>query len=138
MLFFLTLFTCLMPVGRPPIRKVALTVEVNNIQQVSGRMYIGIFKSTNTFPQGPPMTKQSVAVDGRIIHVTFQLEPGEYAVALYQDVNSNGHIDKRMLGFPKEPYGFSNNVHPRFATPKFEECRMMLQEDAKTLISLIN
>lgn len=138
MLFFLTLFTCLLPPHRLPVRKVTLTVEVTNIREVSGRMYVGIFKPTNTFPQGPPMTKQSVAVDGHTIRVAFQLDQGEYAVALYQDVNSNGHIDKRMFGLPKEPYGFSNNVRPRLATPKFEECRVLLQDDAKTLISLIN
>ncbi len=138
MLFFLTVLSLLTPAERPPIRKVTLTVEVTNIQQVSGRMYIGVFKPTNTFPQGPPMTKQSVAVEGRTVHAMFQLEPGEYAVALYQDVNSNGYIDKRIFGLPKEPYGFSNNVKPRFSTPKFDECKVQIGDDAKTLISLIH
>ena len=95
-------------------------MEVQNISQVKGRLEIGIFKSTNVFPQGPPTTKQSVAVDGRTVRATFQLDPGDYAVALYQDVNSNGQIDKRLFGMPKEPYGFSNNVRPKFSTPKFE------------------
>ena len=137
MLFFLVLFTVLMPTERLPVRKVAFTVEVHDIHQLSGRMYIGIFKPTNVFPQGPPLTKQSVAVDAHTVHVTFELEPGEYAVALYQDVNSNGHIDKRMFGLPKEPYGFSNNIRPHLATPKFDECKVLVREDAKTMIKLI-
>ncbi len=136
MLFFLTVLSFLQPAERPP-RKVTFIVEVTNIQQLSGRMYIGVFKPTNTFPQGPPMTKQSVAVEDRTVQATFQLEPGEYAVALYQDVNSNGYIDKRLFGMPKEPYGFSNNVRPKFSTPKFDECKVLVKEDAKTMISLI-
>lgn len=136
MLFFLTVLSFLQPAERPP-RKVVFTVEVQNISQVKGRLEIGVFKSTNTFPQGSPVTKQSVAVDGRTLRVTFHVEPGDYAVALYQDVNSNGQMDKRLFGIPKEPYGFSNNIRPKFSTPKFDECKVLVKEDAKTLISLI-
>lgn len=137
MLFFLTLFTFLRPLSRPPVTKVTLTVEVTNIRQVSGQMRIGIFKSVNTFPQGIPSSKLAVAVNDHTVRATFQLEPGDYAVALYHDVNNNGNIDKRLFGLPKEPYGFSNNIRPRLSTPKFEECKMSVQHDARMMISLI-
>lgn len=138
MLFFLALLPLLQLVARPPVQKVFLIVEVRNIQQVKGRLEIGVFKSGSSFPQGAPATKQSVAVNAQTVRATFQIEPGDYAVALYQDVNSNGHIDKKLFGLPKEPYGFSNNIRPRFAIPKFDECKMLVREDARTMISLID
>lgn len=54
------------------------------------------------------------------------LAPGEWAVALTQDVNDNDKLDKNFLGIPTEPYAFSNNVRPRLAAPKFEECKFMV------------
>ncbi|MBM3418733.1 MAG: DUF2141 domain-containing protein, partial [Bacteroidetes bacterium] len=34
------------------------------------------------------------------------------AVAVYQDLDRNGRLDKSAFGFPTEPYGFSRNYHP--------------------------
>lgn len=137
MLFFLTALAFLTPTHSPPVRKVTFTVEVQNIRKLTGRLEIGVFKSSNTFPDGPPAAKQSVAVDGRTVRIIFQLEPGDYAVALYQDVNSNGQIDKRLFGIPKEPYGFSNNIRPKISVPKFDECKVLVRDDARAQITLI-
>src|SRR5262245_49789263 len=39
---------------------------------------------------------------------------GDYGVAVFHDENSNGKMDKYVLGIPLEPYGFSNNVRVTF------------------------
>ena len=51
------------------------------------------------------------------LQTSFNLEPGDYAVAIYHDENGNGQLDKRLFGIPKEPYGFSNNYRPRLSAP---------------------
>ena len=48
--------------------------------------------------------------------------PGDYAVVIYQDLNSNLRFDHGMLG-PEEPYGFSNNPRILFRPPPFEAVR---------------
>lgn len=138
MLFFLSFLSLLAPTKQLPPRKVAFTIEVKNIRQLTGRLEIGIYQANNPFPDGPPITKKSILIDSPTMRATFQLEPGEYAVALYQDLNSNGQIDKKLFGIPKEPYGFSNNIRPRLATPRFDECKVSVRENGQTFISLID
>ena len=48
---------------------------------------------------------------------------GTYALAIYQDVNSNGKIDKNLIGIPTEPYAFSNNYKPTIKAPAFKNCQ---------------
>ena len=35
------------------------------------------------------------------------LEPGQYAVSVFQDIDGSKKINKNLVGMPKEPYGFS-------------------------------
>jgi len=52
-----------------------------------------------------------------------ELAPGEWAVALSQDLNNNDKLDKNFLGIPTEPFAFSNNLKPRLSAPSFQECK---------------
>ena len=67
------------------------------------------------------------------ISVPVELTPGEWAVALTQDTNNNDKLDKNFLGIPTEPYAFSNNVRPRFAAPKFAECKFVVSGPGKVV-----
>ena len=35
------------------------------------------------------------------------VDAGEYAIAVIQDLNENKRLDRNFLKIPKEPYGFS-------------------------------
>ena len=37
----------------------------------------------------------------------YKAKGGNYAVAIIQDLDENGELNKNFLGIPKEPYGFS-------------------------------
>jgi uncharacterized protein (DUF2141 family) len=72
-------------------------------------------------------------------NVTFQfdnIEPGTYAIQLFQDLNMNMKMDKGMLG-PKEPYGMSNN--PKLmGKPKFKDLAFESQVTTNIIIELKN
>jgi uncharacterized protein (DUF2141 family) len=61
------------------------------------------------------------------------LEFGEYALAIYQDVNDNGKIDKNLIGIPTEPYAFSNNYKPTVKAPAFSDCRFRYDSAQNTV-----
>jgi uncharacterized protein (DUF2141 family) len=65
--------------------------------------------------------------------VVHDLVPGTYAVALFHDRNSNGFLDKKALGIPKEPYGFSNNASATFGPPSFERAKIVLDGSPVTI-----
>jgi len=62
-----------------------------------------------------------------------ELAPGEWAVALTQDVNDNDKLDKNFLGIPTEPFAFSNNVRPHLAAPTFQECKFVVSGPGKVV-----
>jgi uncharacterized protein (DUF2141 family) len=65
-----------------------------------------------------------VRPDGKsTLSIPVALAPGEWAVAVSQDLNNNDKLDKNFLGIPTEPFAFSNNVKPRLSAPRFEECK---------------
>ncbi len=116
-----------------------LTVEVDNIKDISGKnISIGVFEK-NTFPTiGKAKYEKSVIANGSKVSLSFDLPKGDYAVAIYHDLNANKSLDKNLFGIPKEPYGFSKNFKPKMSPPDFSDCSFTLTETAKTIsISLI-
>jgi uncharacterized protein (DUF2141 family) len=139
MLILLSLFGLFIdpPHSVPTAPKVNLSVEVQNIQSKQGAVFVALFKPGKDFPEGTPFEGKKSAVDGKNALVTFSVEPGDYAVAVYHDENNNGKMDKRMFGIPKEPYGMSNNFRPTVSAPKFSDCQFTVgQSDKKISIQI--
>lgn len=55
---------------------------------------------------------EEVVIDG--------LMAGTYAIAVFQDLNEDGILNKGVFGVPSEPYGFSNNARGKFGPPSFQ------------------
>jgi uncharacterized protein (DUF2141 family) len=54
--------------------------------------------------------------------VCFDIEqPGSYAVAIYQDLDADRHLDKKWNRMPAEPFALSNKKKLAFAMPKFND-----------------
>lgn len=118
-LFFFLIFG-IMPVSLP-----TLTIQITNVQNSQGTLKIAVYKPNEKF--GTPNVKPDhaeilVIKQAGPQRVEFSLEPGTYAVSMYHDVNDNGKIDKNLIGYPKEPFGFSNNFRPIVSAPKFKDC----------------
>lgn len=117
-------------------QKQTLTLNITNIQQSKGTLRIGIYDPTPAFGSdgAKPNYQKSISItktDNQVI--IFELPQGRYALAMYHDLNDNNKMDKNMVGFPKEPYGFSNNFRPKFSGPKFEDCAFELNDSPKTI-----
>ncbi|MCU0421707.1 MAG: DUF2141 domain-containing protein [Bacteroidia bacterium] len=130
--FFFVLFC-----GFKPYANTTLKVEVSNFEnKASTKIYVSVF-SENGFLEKSIQTKSAI-ISGNKVTLQFDLPPGEYAVSTYQDVNSNGKLDRYIIGKPKEPYGFSNNIKP-FGPPSFTDCKFSLANYPKLIsIALIN
>lgn len=47
---------------------------------------------------------------------------GEYAVAVFADVNGNGKLDSNFIGIPKEPVAVSRDAKGKFGPPQVRRC----------------
>ena len=76
---------------------------------------------------------QTAAARPGAMRFTFRQVPaGAYAVAVYQDVNGNGRLDRTPLGLPLEPYGLSNEAG-RSSRPVFEAAAVAVEEPGTTV-----
>ncbi len=87
-----------------------LLVTVNGVKPGEGNLRVAVFDEAHRdeFPDGEHLFGVEVPAKGEQMTIKIpDLDQGEYAVAIIQDLNKNGVLDKNFLGIPKEPYGFS-------------------------------
>jgi uncharacterized protein (DUF2141 family) len=72
------------------------------------------------------------ARDGETVVTIKGVPAGTWAVLAYQDENSNGELDRNLVGIPRENYGFSRDARGRFGPPSFEDAAMPIRDEAAT------
>lgn len=114
----------------------SISVVVNNITEVKGKIEICLFNSAETF-MGKCLQRKYIAVTRNSMEITFDdILPGTYAVTIYQDINENEELDTNFIGMPKEPYGFSNNPSTTFGPPSFKKASFKVFKNKEITISL--
>jgi len=115
-------------------RDFSLDLEVRAMVSTSGEISAGIFSQAEHLPRPP--TRGTIALptaDTITLHFT-GLSPGEYAVALFQDLNSNGRLDMTLGRIPVEPWGLSNNPRPPNRPATWDDAKFMLPEGTARIV----
>lgn len=117
-----------------------LTVQIQNIEKVQGKIVVGIFNTDKDFlKEGVAIKTYTINVDKTTeTLIITDLPKGDYAISLYHDENSDDECNRNFLGIPKEGYGFSNNIKPKFSAPTYQDCKFSLMKDVTQSIKLIN
>jgi uncharacterized protein (DUF2141 family) len=117
------------------------SIKISGVKS-NALLRIAFYKKENRFPDEgkfafakevkPPNTGEAT--------LTFtDIPAGEYALALYQDSNGNKKLDTNLVGYPKEPFAFSQNIKPKFSAPNYEECKIIFNTNNTTFsIKLID
>lgn len=116
-----------------------LTIHIENITKIQGKIVIGIFNSEKDFLKDDAAFKNYfIQVDASSESIVIKdLPKGEYAITFYHDENSDDECNRNFLGIPKEGYGFSNNIKPKFSAPSFKDCKFSLMKDVTQKIKVI-
>ncbi len=110
----------------------SLTLTIAGIEKVSGDLMIAIGKDATGY-DGKPTKALTLPVTGNSVSETLSdLEPGEYGIKLYHDVNSNGEMDTNPFGMPVEPFAFSNDAKGRFGPAKWEAAKFTVTAGENT------
>lgn len=117
-----------------------LTVTINNIKPVEGELYIAIYDNEDTFMDIDRIAfREIIPVSTETESIIFTNIPdGEYAIAVFQDLNGNGELDKKGMGLPKEPFGFSNDARGKTGPPKYEKAKFSFSGDMNISIKLVS
>jgi uncharacterized protein (DUF2141 family) len=89
----------------------SLAIEIRHIDCCQGVMRVALYNHANHWLNEQGMVRgQALPLLGTEQTVEFAgLPAGDYAVALYQDINGNARLDRFLGMIPREPYGFSGN-----------------------------
>lgn len=114
-----------------------ISLKIENIESSEGQLLIGLFNSKETFLN---TAYKHIKVDAKkgTMEVKFENVPtGLYTVSVIHDKNSNGDLDKNMMGIPSEPYGVSKDGKSMFGPPSYDKAEFELtNQDLNLSISL--
>ncbi|MCP2028534.1 uncharacterized protein (DUF2141 family) [Flavobacterium sp. HSC-32F16] len=115
------------------------SVEVTGVKPGKGYVFFGLYDKEKGFLDNEShiATAKVKAVENNVVYTFKNLPDGNYAIAVYQDVNNNGKCDRNMIGYPIEGFGFSKNYKPKFSAPDFDQVKIAVSQYAKTSIALI-
>ncbi len=98
----------------------SLSVSLDNPPDF-GFIELQLYDSANAFvAELNPLQKLRYPAAAETSYRFQDLAPGEYALRVYHDANSNQRLDKNFIGIPIEAIGFSNRYSPR-APPSYSQ-----------------
>ena len=108
-----------------------VTITVTDLRNNKGVVRACMTTVESVFPKcrDDPKSHRTVVPAGKTVTIRFEnVKPGDYAIALLHDENSNGKAD-RVLGMaPKEGYGFSRDAPVNMAPPKWDDAVFTIKD----------
>lgn len=119
-------FSPSIPVSAQAAQGCTLRIHVDGLRNSTGWVGTTIFTSSDGWPEdsnkalrhGPTVIG---AGQREVTAVWENLPPGDYGVAVIHDENMNHKLDRNMIGWPKEGFGFANNPHVGLSAPAFKD-----------------
>ncbi|MCI4642309.1 MAG: DUF2141 domain-containing protein [Flavobacteriaceae bacterium] len=117
-----------------------ISIHVQEVKAPLGVLRIALYDKEAHFLDFKSVFASKVvpATKGTTTVLLDSIPAGTYAIALYQDQNNNGQMDKNWFGIPTEPLGFSKAKLRTFGPPKFKDCMFVLDGDMRIDIPLEN
>ena len=116
-------------------------LKISNLKSTA-ILRIAFYKKENKFPDVGKFAFAKEIKISKVGDATLSwadVPAGEYALAIYQDLNGNKKLDTNIVGFPKEPFGFTQNIKPKFSAPNYDECKITFNANNTTFsIKLID
>jgi uncharacterized protein (DUF2141 family) len=106
-----------------------LKITIKDIKK-GGNIHIGLYKPGDKFP-GFNSGRGWIIDPKNKPSITYEIDDipyGEYAVAVFEDLDGDTKLKTRIFGIPAEPIGVSNNVLPKFGPPKYSDCKFIYSE----------
>jgi uncharacterized protein (DUF2141 family) len=119
-------------------QNVNLTVAISGLKNNTGLVKVGLYNSDGTFLNATYKSITSVIKNNGATVTFVGIPKGDYGISAYQDENSNGKLDKNMLGIPSEDFACSNNAKGFMGPPKYEDAKFSINKNLKINLKFNN
>lgn len=101
-----------------------ITVHISNIRNTKGVLRIALFQNEEQYENSKPafslyVSKAGIS-NGCTTAVFRSVDKGTYGIAVLDDENNNGEMDKKFF-IPEEGFGFSNFDDFNLTKPAFDD-----------------
>jgi len=107
-------------------------ITITNIENVKGNINIVVYRNADEY-ESRKVFKKVVLSKSKLknasLRYKLKLPPNMYGIAVVDDENSSGEIDKNFIGMPTEGFGFSNYYHTAMSKPKFDSFKFVLKKN---------
>lgn len=103
-------------------------VRIEKLRNLRGEVHLCLTADAKAFPdckKDPRAVVRTLPARQAGLVRLEGLAPGEYAIALFHDENSNKKLDT-FLAIPREGFGFSRNPAVRFGPPAFRQASFIV------------
>lgn len=110
-------------------------LSIDEVQHNYGTLWVGIYDSEEAFLDRDRAELRAVKIrdlKDKKVYLN-NLSYGDYAVAVFHDLNDNGEMDFNWVGVPTEPFAFSRPVASKWRVPKFSEVKIGLYQSRRTI-----
>jgi len=113
----------------------ALTIHAPDLECESGALMIAVFNNSETFLSDNAFYKDKFpCAKVKNKKIVLNLPKGSYGIAIYHDENGDGKLNKNFVGYPSEPFGFSNNPQILVRAPSWKDA--VFQHSGDTTIEI--
>lgn len=113
---------------------VNIIVTVKNVKSSKGNVKVYIFNNETAFPEKTNLAVKSVNASATkgIMQIKIEgITPGNYAIAVHHDENSDGKVNTNFIGIPKEATGASNGAKGKMGPPKYSDAVVAINSSTK-------
>jgi uncharacterized protein (DUF2141 family) len=116
-----------------------LTLTIEGVRSPRGKIMAALLKADMTAGVARRVDATMATPVTGTTTIRFEgLAPGDYAVKLFHDENSNGEMDSNLFGIPSEGYAFSNRARASFGPPKFEQMKFTVTAEPAATAAVMN
>ena len=109
---------------------VEVTLKMENLKPQKSVVFVAVFQNSDTFLGKDRFKSMKIDNPGETsISKKIRLPQGTYGIAVFQDLNENGTLDKNFIGIPNEPYCFSNGAVGRFGPPSWDAAKIKIENN---------
>ncbi|MCB2096616.1 MAG: DUF2141 domain-containing protein [Parvularculaceae bacterium] len=102
-----------------------------------GHVRVTVYDGEATFLEtAAAKLEAEVNEEGVALLTIADLKPGDYAFVAYFDENGDGKLNRSVIGKPKEPYVFSNDIRPKLRKPTFAETKVAVAPGEVVVLTL--
>ncbi len=133
------LFTALALTAASPPPSAELDISISGLRNQSGAVMLCLTQRGETqylaCDKDPArITRVVPSREAHDIHIA-GVSPGQYALLVIHDENRNGKLDK-MLGMPREGFGFSRNPALRMGPPPYGAVQFAVAGHSRQAVKL--